>query len=202
MMEVPMKSFLVRHPILRARLALAGRLATLLGTSYFLIATEYTEPVMPNSTGQICEHPNIRVTYQVTGSCGPAGPIVMISPKDECAIGIQGAADLGLPSAGRFTSPNDNSFDLSKGRWTIDGYLPEGAASALPSPDAGPFTVTTGPGGTPSGDPVAHDALVVRKCQAQTSSSGVISLVCSDCRVGSTTCNSAITACTATLREP
>jgi hypothetical protein len=197
-----MNSPLLRRPTLRARLALAGRLATLLGTSYFLIATSYVEPTVPNQSGPACEHRDFRVTYQVTGSCGPAGPIVMISPADECAIGIQGATDLGLPSAGRFTSTSDGKFDLSKGGWTLAGYLPEGAASALPSADAGPFTVTPGAGGTPSGVPVAHGTLVVRKCQAWASSSDKISLECSDCNAGATTCNSSTLACTAVLSEP
>lgn len=201
-----MTRFLARHPSLRARLGLAGRLATLLGTSYFLIATSETDPNMPpthTDPPSGCTHADIKIPYLVTGSCGPAGSIVLVSPANECAISLQGAAALGLPSAGRFDSSRGNNPDPSTGGWSLAGYLPEGAATALPSADAGPFTVNV-EGTPPSGQPVAHNALVVRKCQARASADQIL-LECKDAPAscaGSSNCGAAINACTATLKEP
>lgn len=199
-----MTSFLAHHPCLRARLGLAGRLATLLGTSYFLIATSETETTQPpthTDPPSQCTHADMRIPYLVTGSCGPAGQIVLISPANECAVSLQGAAALGLPSAGRFDSSGGNNPDPSKGGWSLAGYLPEGAASALPSADAGPFTVQV-EGTPPSGQPVAHNALVVRKCQARGAADQIL-LECKDAPAscaGSSNCGSASNACTATLQ--
>jgi hypothetical protein len=199
-----MTSFLAHRPRLRARLGLAGRLATLLGTSYFLIATSQTDPDVPptrTDPPSQCTHGDIRFSYLVTGSCGPAGQINLISPANECAVSLQGATALGLPSAGRFDSSGVNHPDPSKGGWSLAGYLPEGAATALPSADAGPFTVNV-EGTPPSGQPVAHNALVVRKCQARTSANQLL-LECKDAPqscAGSSNCGSGINACTATLQ--
>ncbi len=199
-----MSSYLGRHPRLRARLALAGRLATLLGTSYFLIATSQTLPD-EREPGDMCKHRDLEIAYQVTGSCGPAGQVVLISPAAECAISLQGAGELGLPSAGRFESNKEEDSKPSKGQWTLAGYLPEGAATSLPAGDAGPFTVRPGPGLNLAGDPVPHGMLVVRRCQAQAGSGDTIVIECrdapADCGAGSVGCGGSITACTAILKE-
>jgi hypothetical protein len=195
-------------PRLRARLALARRLTTLLATSYFLIATSEVPPGEPpeppiTSSGAQCAHAELRFSYVVTGSCGSAGTITVMSPVNECAITVQGAAPLGLPSAGRFDS--GYSVDLAKGRWSLAGYLPEGAATALPSADAGPFTVTNVAGAAPTGEPVPHGKLVVRRCQATQGSTGELFLQCKDAPLscaGSSTCPDAVESCTASLQVP
>lgn len=202
-----MTSLLAHRPILRARLGLAGRLATLLGTSYFLIATSQEYQPTHTEPGSQCRHPELTVSYLVTGSCGPAGPITLLSPANECAISVQGAAVLGLPSAGRFDSSNTSdtsNSDPANGRWNLAGYLPEGAATGLPAPGSGPFTVSPGTGATPSGQPVAHSALVVRTCQAVPGSAQQIRLECKDSPAscaGTSNCNGSINACTATLQQ-
>jgi hypothetical protein len=177
-----MSSHRIHHPSIRARLALVGRLAALVGTSYFLIASgEYDDPPggIPAS-GQACNHLDLKASYRVSGSCGPAGQIVIVSPANECALSVQGAAEVGLPSAGRFDSGGSSGVSLSNGGWSLAGYLPEGAATSTPVSDAGTFTVTSDPNATPSAGPVPHGTLVVRKCQASLGAAKALSLQCRD----------------------
>jgi hypothetical protein len=123
---------------LRHRLSLGARLAALLSTSYFLIAT--SEPGYPPGEGsQTCTHAAQTVSFDVTGTCGPSGIILVRSPADECLITVEGAAAVGLPAGGRFDAFNGRrSVDLLKDPWTLSDVPPDPAIPALPvSPDAG-----------------------------------------------------------------
>jgi hypothetical protein len=121
-------------------LALGIRLVALLGTTYFLVAT--SAPYEP-SRAQSCTHVAQSVAFHVAGTCGPEGDITVTSQVDDCAIAVQGASSVGLPSAGRFDSTSSQSgsqsVSLSQSNWTLSGYLPEGATGS--APDAGVFTV-------------------------------------------------------------
>ena len=98
-MEGPMINRRVFRPL--------ARLAALLGTSYFLIATsqEY-DPY------QRCNHASQTVVFHVTGTCGPEGDVTMTSLANDCAISVQGGGAVGLPSAGRYTSTQDHPASL------------------------------------------------------------------------------------------
>jgi hypothetical protein len=121
-------------------IALGVRLVALLGTSYFLVAT--SAPYEPSSV-QTCTHANQSMTFHVTGTCGTEGDITVTSQVDDCAIAVQGASSVGLPSAGRFDSKSSQSgaqsVSLSQSSWTLSGYLPEGTLGS--TADAGIFTV-------------------------------------------------------------
>jgi hypothetical protein len=198
------------------RLAIVPRLAALLGTSYFLVAT--SAPVEdPITTGtrtststftttsnspQSCWHSAESVSFHVTGACGPEGDIVVSSPYNECAIMVQGAAAVGLPSAGRFDSA---SGGLTSSTWHLSGYLAEGSVAGGGQGDAGVFTVIRdgGAGASPAdggtftvvadagadargftvvtdAGAAAHGKAVLRTCTYQTAADGSRSLACSD----------------------
>ena len=122
------RSWLVRSA------GVAGRLAALLGTSYFLIATsQIPEPE------QLCRHAAESVTFEVSGTCGPRGTITVTSATDECTIAVRGAGAVGLPSGGRFF---DNRERESRGvsilttPWSLSGYLTERPDGGV-RPDSG-----------------------------------------------------------------
>jgi hypothetical protein len=130
-------------------LGLAGRLLALGGTAYFLIATSSYPPpsnVPPNSSQQACYHDDEALTFHVTGTCGPEGTITVMSEADDCAIAIQGAGAVGLPSAGRFDVTSAQTVSLSESTWKVSGYLPETTAVA-----PGPFTVVGSDAGATAG---------------------------------------------------
>jgi hypothetical protein len=199
------------------RLAIVPRLAALLGTSYFLVATSAPVEEDPWLTGtgtststftttsnspQSCWHSAESVSFHVTGTCGPEGDIVVSSPFNECAIMVQGAAAVGLPSAGRFDSA---SGGLTSSAWHLSGYLAEGSAAgggqgdaavftvirdggvgAAPA-DGGTFTVVADAGADARGFTVvtdagaaAHGKAVLRTCTHQTVGADARSLACSD----------------------
>lgn len=155
-----------------------ARLAALLGTSYFLIATSQYEPT---SYHDVCNHPTQSVAFHVTGTCGPEGDVTMISLANDCAISVQGGGAVGLPTAGRFASAPGTTVSLTSNAWSLSGYLQEG--SSLPSNayrDAGFFTVqndaqvnadsgfsTSGGNQTPT---VTHGSLVRRECDNSSAS--------------------------------
>jgi len=140
---------------LRRAVFLAPRLAALLATSYLLVATSYVPP--DDCSGgagcgghggsggltDVCHHLDESVPFHVTGTCGPAGDIVVTSTADECIIVVQGAGAVGIPPAGRFEAREHQVVDLILDVWTLSGYPPEAAMSGVvPSqPDAGTFTV-------------------------------------------------------------
>lgn len=147
-----------------SRLGPIARLAALLATSYFLIAT--SEPYY-GPTGQICNHPYQSVVFHVSGTCGPEGTVTMMSLPNECAISLQGGGDAGLPTAGRFVSTMGNTVNLTTDTWMLSGYLQEGATLPGAGTDAGLFGVESdaqaspGPGQGPT---VPHGSLVKREC--------------------------------------
>jgi hypothetical protein len=96
--------------------------------SYFLIATSDVRP-----PPQDCRHEAESVTFLVSGECGAAGQIVVHSPANECAIFVQGASAVGLPSAGRFDYfEGSKQVSLANHPWTLRGPPP-----APDSPDPG-----------------------------------------------------------------
>ena len=121
-------------------LGLGGRLLALGGTAYFLIATSAYQPppstVPQSSNQQTCYHDDQALTFHVTGTCGAEGTITVMSEADDCAIAIQGAGAVSLPSAGRFDVTNAQTVSLSESTWKVSGYLPETTTVA-----PGPFTV-------------------------------------------------------------
>jgi hypothetical protein len=158
-MEVPVTS----HSV--SRFGLLARLAALLGTSFFLVATSEI-PYGPG--GEVCNHPLESVVFHVAGTCGPEGDVTMTSMANDCGISVQGGGDVGLPTAGRFAGSDGRSpYSLTRHAWTLSGYLPEGAALPGSGPDAGFFGVERdaqagpNPGQTPT---VSHGALVKREC--------------------------------------
>jgi hypothetical protein len=165
-------------------LGLAGRLLALGGTAYFLIATSSYPPpsnIPPNSSQQACYHDDEALTFHVTGTCGAEGTITVMSEADDCAIAIEGAGAVGLPSAGRFDVTSAQTVSLSESTWKASGYLPE-TTTVAPGPftvvgsdasatggtrDAGPFTVVgSDAGATGATDPL-HGKLVARSCTYQ-----------------------------------
>jgi hypothetical protein len=205
-------------------LAIVPRLAALLGTSYFLIATSapvdnYPPPTSTftstSTSPQSCWHSAESVSFHVTGTCGPEGDIVVTSPPNECAIMAQGAAAVGLPSAGRFDS---SSGGLTSSAWHLSGYLAEasaagtgqgdaavftvvrdaGADAGAPRADGGMFTVVADAGADARGFTVVTDAgvaghgkAVLRNCTYQMAVAGSVSLACSD--DGRTACTAVLT---------
>lgn len=177
------------QPSLRRRLAGATRLVMMLGTSYFLVATSKYEP---DSPGQHCYHASETQTFQVTGTCGPQGVIIVTSPADECAIAVRGAGAVGLPSAGRFSTSADDTVSLASSPWTLSGYLPEGVGGTSAEPDAGTFTVVrdaqaapdlgsapVGPGtGGQTTVPGQHPTPALRSCSYQPGTAITSSLWC------------------------
>lgn len=196
----------------RCRLAVVARLVALLGTSYFLVATSQVQEPWSTSTftststststaPQSCWHSAESLAFHVTGTCGPEGDIVVTSPPNECAIMVQGAAAVGLPSAGRFDS---SSGGLGASAWHLSGYLAEGTGAVTAQGDAAVFTVVrdagTGAARADGGaftvvadggadarvftvvpDPApGHGKAVLRTCTYQVNSPGPASLACSD----------------------
>jgi hypothetical protein len=156
----------------RRRFASLARLIVVAGTSYFLVATSYepTQPPMPNAP-KPCYHATETLTFQVTGTCGPEGSITVTSPKDECAVAVTGASAVGLPSAGRFNTP-DEVVSLARSPWDLSGYLPESQVPVGPQADAGIFTVVgrDAQARDPSGSPAVtgqHATPLVRTCSYQ-----------------------------------
>jgi hypothetical protein len=144
-----------------------------------LIATSSYPPPHSGTSSQTCYHNGQALTFHVTGTCGAEGNITVRSETDDCAIAVQGAGAVGLPSAGRFDVTGATSVSLSASTWKISGYLPETTAA-----NTGPFTVVgsdaggaSGPGGT-SGQ-TNHGNLVSRSCTYQPSGSKPI-LSCLD----------------------
>ena len=182
---------MTRHPKLRQLLVMVPRLAALLATSYFLIATS---PPYDPSQSQTCFHASQSVRYHVTGTCGPEGDIVVSSATDECAVAVQGAGAVGLPSAGRFAETSYSTVSLSSDAWTLSGYLPEAALpdAGAAQPDSGPFTVIRDaqatsdlggfsviPGaGTQPATGSQHPAPVLRTCTYRRNYPQPSSLVC------------------------
>jgi hypothetical protein len=173
---------------LRGRVAYLPRLLVVLATSYFLIAT--SQPYEPYPS-QVCTHANETVIFHVTGTCGPQGDILVISPTNECAVAVQGGGAVGLPSAGRFDSSGNSSVHLISNSWNLSGYLPE---SATPAPaDAGIFTVErdaqaspdlgsapdASGAGSPVTTPIQHNTPQLRICTQQSTYSPPSSLQCS-----------------------
>jgi len=156
--------------VTRRWLMVVPRLAALLGTSYFLLAT--SAPVEPNRQGGSggwggsggsggssgsCSHAGESLRFHVTGTCGPEGDIVVSSPANECAIMVQGAAAVGLPAAGRFDTSYGGTVSLRSTAWHLSGYLAEGDATGTGQSDAAVFTVVRDAGTDASG-PVRADA--------------------------------------------
>lgn len=72
-----------------------------------------------------CTHPEQRVSFSVSGSCGPEGTVTLFTRKDACDIEVEGGAAAGLPSQGRFLSwALDTDFDLRRAGWLLEGSTP------------------------------------------------------------------------------
>jgi hypothetical protein len=183
MMESPMTS---RWP---STARLLGRLAALLGTSYFLIATSQYEP----ESNQKCNHSSQTVAFHVTGTCGPEGDVTMTSFANDCAISVQGGSAVGLPSAGRYVYSQDHPASLTVDLWTLSSYLPEGASTVVQ--DAAPFGVQTDAqapsGGGPPAPTVSHGSLVIRECK--NSEASPLSVICRDGSAGTAGCYATLT---------
>jgi hypothetical protein len=178
-MEVPVISRRV------VRFRPVGRLAALLGTSYFLMATS-----VPYEPYQTCYHPYQSVAFHVTGTCGPEGDVTMTSLADDCAISVEGGGNVGLPTAGRFAYSNGQTASLTANAWTLSGYLPEGAnlpggadagffgveSDAQPNADVG--TSRDGPGPDTQVPTVSHATLIERECE--NSPPSPLSVTCRD----------------------
>ena len=172
-------------------LGLGARLLALGGTAYFLIATSAYQPPPSNANQQTCYHDHQALTFHVTGTCGSEGNITVMSEADDCAIAIQGAGAVGLPSAGRFDGTGAETVSLSESAWKVSGYLPE-TTTADPGPftvvgsdasaplgtrdaggtDTGPFTVVGSDAGGATGaggQNTSHGKLVSRSCTYQRS---------------------------------
>jgi len=178
----------------RGFIALVARLAALLATSYFLVATSPRYDRDGSYKVQDCRHAGESVRYRVTGTCGPQGEIVVSSTANECGIAVQGGGAVGLPSAGRFEEHDDATVSLAGSVWTLSGYLPErslpdGGASAADAgvfavvrdaqagPDLGGFSVIPGVGSQPAAAG-QHPEPVLRTCTRQGNPPKPLSLVC------------------------
>jgi hypothetical protein len=146
---------------------LAARVVALAATALVLIAT--TAPEQPP---QVCLHPAVASTFAVSGSCGPAGDIVVESAADSCAIAVSGAAAVGLPAAGRFVSPpGEHPVTLLATPWTISDLVPadavvsDGGAGGADAADGGAADGRPADAGT-GGDARAPDAAAVAPADA------------------------------------
>jgi len=153
------------------RLGLGARLLALGGTAYFLIATSSYPPpsTTPQNSGQqTCYHAAETLIFHVTGTCGAEGNITVMSDVDDCAIAVQGAGSVGLPSAGRFDVTSAGTVSLSESAWKISGYLPETVTTGT-----GPFTIVGSDAGgvtgstSVAGQSTSHGKLVSRSCTYQ-----------------------------------
>ena len=157
--------------MIRRWLMIVPRLAALLGTSYFLLATsappEYEYQGGSGGSGVSngaegpCYHTSQSLRFHVTGTCGPEGDIVVSSPTDECAIMVQGAAAVGLPAAGRFDTSYGGTVSLSSTAWSLSGYLAEEGAAGTGQGDASVFTIVRDAGSDASGTARADAGVVV-----------------------------------------
>ena len=145
----------------RRWLIVVPRLAALLGTSYFLLATSAPPETEyqggsggwggSGGSGGSCYHAGESLRFHVTGTCGPEGDIVVSSPANECAIMVQGADAVGLPAAGRFDTSYGSAVSLSSTAWSLSGYLAEEGAAGPGQGDAAVFTVVRDAGSDAGG---------------------------------------------------
>lgn len=106
----------------------AARAGTLAATTWALVATS-----APDDPVSRCEHVDQTVTFDVTGTCGPPGTIIVQSPAHSCGLFATNAASVGLPSGGHFeTGHAGRRYDLLRGRWTLSGYVPLVALARQP----------------------------------------------------------------------
>jgi hypothetical protein len=117
--------------------------ATLGATALLLIADSVEK----------CPHPEQRITFAVSGNCGPAGTLRFSIPEDRCDFEAEGADAVDLPPIGRFRSDGSNkpSYDLLQSGWSLSGDRI--------------FTVTPD-GGTPGSDAGSGEQHGSRSCEA------------------------------------
>jgi hypothetical protein len=147
-------------------------LSALFATSFFLIATSKVEEPDGGFGGAVgtnsyapCSHPYQSVTFHVTGTCGPQGDVTLTSLANDCAISVQGGGDVGLPSAGRYSSTGYGDVSLTASNWVLSGYMPEGAVLPAGGSTDAPFIVVGAPEATGGTSTVAHGSLVKRTCR-------------------------------------
>jgi len=149
-------------------------------------------------------HPKETITVAVTGSCGPAGTVVLETLENECSIAVHDAPAVGLPNAGRFVDfEGKRKVSLLTSPWTLSGDIGFGVAvDAGARADAGTDTDTdAGPrdGDAPDGDapdgapyvpPPAPSSFpfTLRVCKAQVAPKQPLRLDCTDDRDAGAAC--------------
>jgi hypothetical protein len=183
------------------RLRTAARVAALVGAGYFLVATS-----APIIEPQSCVHPTETITVAVTGTCGPAGTIVLETLENECSISVHDAPAVGLPNAGRFANfEGKRKVSLLTSPWTLSGDIGFGVANdagagagappdAATNVDADADGGRSGDGGAPDGAPYVPPPLpsafpfTLRVCNAVVAPKQPLRLACTDDRDAGATC--------------
>jgi hypothetical protein len=170
-----------------------ARVAALVGTGYFLVAT--SSPIIEP---QSCVHPTETITVAVTGSCGPAGTIVLETLENECSIAVHDAPAVGLPNAGRFADfEGKRKVSLLTSPWTLSGDVGFGVADdagaradAGSDTDAGPRDGGARDGGAPYVPPPAATPFpfTLRVCKAVVVPKQPLRLDCTDDRDAGAAC--------------
>ena len=117
------------------------RVAVLLGTAWVMVATS-----RPPCSGKLPE----TVTFQVAGTCGPAG-VVVISSDATCQLTVDGGASVLLPDLGTQTE----SGPLATSTIFLGGAVRDLDGGRIPLPDGGtrPAPSDEYPGGCVGGCP-------------------------------------------------
>lgn len=119
--------------------------AVLAVTALALLATSKVEPPGPCPAGPLVPGP---AQLEVDTTCGPAGTVTVTGDVERCAIALEGAAAVGLPSAGHARAGlhlddadgtrHCDGEERAPGEWTLRCYdRHEGGcgSSDLPSCD-------------------------------------------------------------------
>lgn len=83
-------------------------LAALAATAAVLLATSRAPPVCPPESGLVSQP----VTFAVETTCGAPGSVVATGDPETCALTLEGAEAVGLPSHG-FVDDGGRTLDLS-----------------------------------------------------------------------------------------
>jgi len=180
------------------RLVTAARIAVVVAAGYLLIADSAPYE------GQTCVHPTEAVAFAVSGSCGPAGTIMLMAIENECGFSVAGGPAVGLPNSGRFeysaakgsllSSPWTLSGDIAPAPRGADGAAPQDAGPGGPAGDAGQSSSDGGRLVTDAGTGPASDGapyvpppdggdepgFIRRVCKVQLADGGPRRLVCTD----------------------
>jgi len=101
--------------------SLVKSLATtaVLGATALLLLADQPPP-------EYCNNPEQDVTFEVTGTCGPAGLLRIHVLTDHCEFTqVEGAEAVGLPSQGFlfYTVDDEKQLDLRQGDWRLAGDM-------------------------------------------------------------------------------